>query len=104
PVSSARVERLLRRYIPAQPTDVVPNAVDVGFFRPSGRCARADPLTLLFFGAVSYHPNTDGLLFFLREILPRVKARYPDVRLRIVGPAVAAENPARAGHGREAAR
>ena len=100
-VTSARDERLLRRDLPSLPTVVVPNAVDVGFFRPSGRCARPDPLTLLFFGAVSYHPNTDGLLFFLREILPRVKARYPDVRLRIVGPSVPAEIAARAGDGVE---
>ena len=100
-VTSTRDERLLRRDLPSLPTAVVPNAVDVGFFRPSGRCARPDPLTLLFFGAVSYHPNTDGLLFFLREILPRVKARYPDVRLRIVGPSVPAEIAARAGDGVE---
>src|ERR1019366_10494002 len=41
--------------------------------------------TVLFFGAINYYPNTDGLLFFLREAWPLLKARRPAARLRIVG-------------------
>jgi len=58
-------------------------------------------MSLLFFGAISYHPNTDGLLFFLREVLPRVKMRYPAITLRIVGPFVPPEIQSRAGDGIE---
>jgi glycosyltransferase involved in cell wall biosynthesis len=90
-VTSARDQELLRRDLPNARTAVVPNAVDVNFFRPSNGGAVIDPMSLLFFGAGSYHPNTDGLLFFIHEILPRLKARYPAVKLRIVGPSVPSE-------------
>jgi glycosyltransferase involved in cell wall biosynthesis len=48
---------------------------------------RADhePRTLLFFGAIDYYPNTDAVLFFLRDVLPRLTARYPQLRLCVVG-------------------
>lgn len=84
-LTSTRDERLLRDQNGAVPTAVVPNGVDVEDFRP-GTDAACAPATLVFFGAISYYPNTDGLLFFLREIWPLLRARHPDVRLRIVGP------------------
>jgi glycosyltransferase involved in cell wall biosynthesis len=63
---------------------VVPNGVDVESFAPSSAPAEAD--TVLFFGAINYYPNTDGLLFFLREAWPLLRQRRPSARLRIVGP------------------
>ena len=100
-VTSARDEELLRRDVPTARTVVVPNAVDVDFFRPSNGCGDADSMSLLFFGAGNYHPNTDGLLFFLREIMPRLRARYPSIMLRIVGPLIPPEIEAHAGDGVE---
>lgn len=94
--TSARDDELLRRDLPTARTAIVPNAVDVDFFRP--RHSRVEePMSLLFFGAISYHPNKDGLLFFIREIFPRLKARYPAISLRIVGPSVPPEISAYAG-------
>jgi glycosyltransferase involved in cell wall biosynthesis len=61
----------------------VPNAVDLDYFRPSEPVR--EPFTMLFFGAVDYYPNTDGLLFFLDEILPRIRVRAPAARLYVVG-------------------
>jgi len=58
-------------------------------------------MSLLFFGAGNYHPNTDGLLFFFREILPRLRARYPGITLRILGPLIPPEIEAHAGDGVE---
>jgi glycosyltransferase involved in cell wall biosynthesis len=69
---------------PGTHTAVVPNAVDLDEFRP-GDPSRTAHSTLLFFGAIDYYPNTEGLLFFLDEILPRVRARRPAARLCIVG-------------------
>jgi glycosyltransferase involved in cell wall biosynthesis len=96
-VTSARDEQLVRRDVPTARTAVVPNAVDVDFFRPSNGGRVTDPMSLLFFGAGNYHPNRDGLLFFIREILPRLKARYPGIKLRILGPSVPTEIEARGG-------
>jgi len=100
-VTSARDEALLRRDVPTASTAVVPNAVDVDFFRPRNGCGGTEPMSLLFFGAGNYHPNTDGLLFFFREILPRLRARYPGITLRILGPLIPPEIEAHAGDGVE---
>ena len=40
---------------------------------------------MLFTGTMSYPPNAEGLEWLLREIWPRVHARVPDARLRVVG-------------------
>jgi glycosyltransferase involved in cell wall biosynthesis len=100
-LTSARDEELLRRELPTVDTAVVPNAVDVDFFRPSPNGGQTDPMTLVFFGAMNYHPNTDGLLFFLGDILPRLKARYPGLKVQMVGQQPPPEIEARAGDGVE---
>jgi glycosyltransferase involved in cell wall biosynthesis len=82
-VTSARDQERLLSDAPQTRTAVVPNGVDLDLFRPSA--APPEAATLLFFGAIDYHPNTEGLLFFLDEVMPRLRARAPGVRLRIVG-------------------
>lgn len=99
-MTSSRDESLVRRDSPTTRTAVVPNAVDVDAFRPRGD-AREEPMSLLFFGVPSYHPNKDGLLYFASEILPLIRARHAGARLRIVGPDVPPEIRALAGNGIE---
>lgn len=40
---------------------------------------------LLFVGGFNHKPNYDGILWFINEILPTIKATYPNVKLYIVG-------------------
>jgi glycosyltransferase involved in cell wall biosynthesis len=98
--TSERDEDIVRREMPGLRTAVVPNAVDVEFFRTSRANNVEEPRTVLFFGRLDYHPNLDGLRFFLNDIFPRLRARHPDVRLRIVGLSIP-EIAARAGAGVE---
>lgn len=42
---------------------------------------------LVFVGAFTHEPNVDAMLYFCREVLPRVVAGLPGVRLSIVGDA-----------------
>ncbi len=84
-LTSPRDETLLLSDAPGTRTAVVPNGVDVDDFVP-GSPAAVEPDTVLFFGAINYYPNTEGLLFFLRESWPLLKARRPSARLRIIGP------------------
>jgi glycosyltransferase involved in cell wall biosynthesis len=84
-LTSARDEGIVRRQAPNARTAVVPNGVDVDSFHPDPQ-DRAAPMTLLFFGAINYFPNTDGVLFFLTQVFPLLRAKYPSVRARIVGP------------------
>ena len=84
-VTSVHDQALLLRDVPQARTAVVPNAADVEHFKPRAGAPAREPMTILFFGAINYFPNADGLQFFLREIFPRVLARCPAARLRVVG-------------------
>ena len=66
-----------------QSSDLDPWDVDLSSFIPSE--APTDPCTLLFVGVMNYFPNTDGVTYFVREVLPAIRAVHPDVRLKIVG-------------------
>ena len=83
-LTSERDERMLIRDHPATRTAAVPNGADTDFFRPPE--APPDPLTIAFFGQISYYPNTDGLLFFLREVMPCLRETHPRVKLLVIGP------------------
>jgi glycosyltransferase involved in cell wall biosynthesis len=84
-VTSVRDQEMLLSDEPTAHTAVVPNGVDLEFFRPSPGSVSHEPQTLLFFGAIDYYPNTDAMLFFLHDALPQLAARYPQLRLCIVG-------------------
>lgn len=62
---------------------VIPNGVDTEFYAPRER-ARDEP-TLVFTGKMDFRPNVDAMVWFAREILPRVRAEIADARLIIVG-------------------
>ena len=83
-VPSERDEALLRRETTTVPTKVVPNGIDSEYFRPVE--TTPEPQLLVFFGALAYYPNEDGLIFFLDAILPLIKQRHPEVKVMIVGP------------------
>lgn len=57
--------------------------------------------TLLFVGTFAHHPNRDAALWLGREIVPAIRARRPEAKLRIVGAAPPAEVRALAGPGVE---
>lgn len=60
---------------------VLPNTVSV----PPAVANDENDNDLIFFGLMSYDPNSDGILYFLREIWPLVKAQRPQARLWVVG-------------------
>jgi glycosyltransferase involved in cell wall biosynthesis len=71
--------------VPGLRSDVVPNAVDLEYFSPRRSDPPPDGRTIMFFGAINYFPNVDGLLFLLREVWPIVERRHPTAMLKIVG-------------------
>jgi glycosyltransferase involved in cell wall biosynthesis len=84
-LTSRRDEEMLLEDQPRACTAVVPNGVDIELFAPRPRPGLVDPNSLLFFGSLDYHPNDDGLRFFLGEVFPRLRARRPAARLVVVG-------------------
>jgi glycosyltransferase involved in cell wall biosynthesis len=65
------------------PIHVVKTGVDTGYFTPGGQPARR--AHLVFTGSMDWLPNEDGMLYFVREILPRIRQTEPDATLSIVG-------------------
>ena len=81
--SREEVERL-REIAPLAPAPlVVPNGVDLEYYRPNGNSPQAD--TLVFTGSLTYAANHDAMSFFLREIFPLILSRRPSVRLVVTG-------------------
>jgi glycosyltransferase involved in cell wall biosynthesis len=80
PVDKAALEKIAPH--PA-PIHVVPNGVDLAYFSPSD-LPRQDDM-LVFSGKMSYHANVTAALYLVNEIMPRVWAQRPQVKLSIVG-------------------
>jgi len=62
----------------------VPTGVDIDYFRPDDTVEEV-PTELVFTGSMDWHPNEDGILYFIAEILPRIRAELPQVRLTVAG-------------------
>jgi sugar transferase (PEP-CTERM/EpsH1 system associated) len=73
----------LEGYRAAAATDWFPNGVDSQFFAPTSE--PYDPDTIVFVGRMDYYPNQQCMFDFCAEVLPRVRARRPSVKLHIVG-------------------
>jgi glycosyltransferase involved in cell wall biosynthesis len=78
-------EKLYFEGLGAREVRVVPNGVDCEAFHalPTGRASQT-PL-ILYLGNMSWGPNISAGVFLAREVLPVLRDRVPDVRLRIVG-------------------
>lgn len=83
-VCSQEEARDVAKVRPGAGTHVVPNGVDTARFHP--RPDTIVPQRLIFFGRLDYHPNTDAVLHFLREIFPLIRAAKPGVEFQVVGP------------------
>lgn len=79
--------KVITGIVPNSQVDVVANGVDVDYFSRKAPCRQPAPLnqTLVFTGSLDWRPNVDGLLFFLDQVFPLVKKKYPQSRLIIVG-------------------
>ena len=64
------------------------NGVDADFFTPDAVHANPftrDELPVVFTGAMDYWPNVDAVSWFVQDILPGLRARFPTLRFHIVG-------------------
>jgi polysaccharide biosynthesis protein PslH len=82
-MTSEREAEIVRAVAPDTPAIGVPNGVDVDYFRPTDDTV--EPRTIVFNGTLDYRPNLDGAEFLVRQVLPRLRERYPDVRVVLVG-------------------
>lgn len=83
-VTSEREYLLLKQLAPQCLVEVVPNGVDTKTFKLIDAQQEVDH-RLVFTGTMSYHPNTQAVLFFARECWPLIRAQLPQATWQIVG-------------------
>ncbi len=81
-VSDLEVERL-HAVAPSARTLVVPNGVDVGYFKR--RQKPVVPYSLVYAGGMDWFPNRDGVQWLVTELWPRLVAVEPRRTLTIIG-------------------
>ena len=69
---------------------VIPNGIDSLFFdkhklQDAKSIEQSTVPLLVFTGAMDYHANVDGVLWFSNEVLPRIRKAHPHVQFKIVG-------------------
>src|ERR1700733_1878705 len=84
-VCSLADQQRLAKDAPAARTVIIPNAADVERLQPRASDPAADADTVLFFGLLASVPNVDGLLFFIRDIWPKILAARPAAQFIVVG-------------------
>jgi GT2 family glycosyltransferase len=85
--ASLEDKKVMEREAPGRRIEVVPTIHEL---RDCGK-PFADRRDLLFIGNLAHRPNEDAVLFFMREVYPRLRQMLPNVRLDIIGDNPSAE-------------
>jgi sugar transferase (PEP-CTERM/EpsH1 system associated) len=85
---SEQDKNLLEQQFGARNVFTIPTGIDTEFFSPREDNVEKD--SLVFTGSMDWLPNEDAILFFAREILGKIRAEVPGVKLTVVG-----RNPSR---------
>ena len=75
---------LLRDLCGISHVSAVPTGVDSAYFARSSR-PEANIASLLFSGSMDWMPNIDGVLWFVREVMPLIRRDLPQCSLTIAG-------------------
>jgi glycosyltransferase involved in cell wall biosynthesis len=75
----------LLNQVPEARTAVIPNAADVEYYQPRSTDPAPDGRTVVFFGLLSYAPNVDGVIHFVKDIWPRIAEAHPQACCKIIG-------------------
>ncbi len=82
-VVNERERDALVQIAPESDVHVVGLGVDLGNLRP--KTAPTKEPRVVFCGVMNYKPNVDGVLWFAREVWPRIVAQRPDATFVVVG-------------------
>jgi len=75
--------KLMREMFDVSRVADIPTGVDIEYFSPPAAAPRRSDL--IFIGSMDWMPNVDGIEYFVREILPRIRTQKPDCSLAICG-------------------
>lgn len=74
---------VVKRATPGVPTTLTPNGVDVDYFKAGDGHRESD--SAIYMGDYKYFPNTDAVLYFVREIMPIIRQQRPAFTLTLIG-------------------
>jgi sugar transferase (PEP-CTERM/EpsH1 system associated) len=81
--------KVLRSLTPNLEPTVVPNGVDMDFYTAPGPPMEAQEAPggwdLVFTAKMDFRPNVDAVLWFAKEVLPRIRRESPETRFWVVG-------------------
>ena len=82
--------QLFRELAPesAHKVEVLGNGVDAAYFAPLATRTSpfaADEVPVVFVGTMDYWPNVDAVCWLVAEMLPKLRRRWPALRLHVVG-------------------
>ncbi len=62
---------------------VIPNGVDFDFFKPQLEVKK--DFDIVFVGNMNYMPNVDGAIHIVKDILPKLKEKFPNIKILLSG-------------------
>lgn len=74
--------QMMAKWVPKEKISVIPNGVDTNFFKIP---RIPEPFHLVSVASLDWHPNVDGLIWFLKNVWPVVAGQKKDTFLTIVG-------------------
>jgi len=80
---SQQDQQVMEREFTIDHVSTVPTGVDTDFFRPMDVPVKSG--RIVFVGAMDWDPNEDAVIWFVREIFPRIRQVVPHASFWIVG-------------------
>jgi polysaccharide biosynthesis protein PslH len=78
--------RILSAFNSSIPITLVPNTVDVEYYRPTSQVEATDEAPLVLFqGGMDWYPNRDAVEYFAFDILPLIRQEIPNIRFVVAG-------------------
>lgn len=79
--------RAIKNVCPNLSIYVIPNGVDTDYFKPLEKEREQSRRSIVFTGMLDSFPdsNSDAVIFFIKEIFPRILEKIPDLKFFIVG-------------------
>lgn len=76
-------KRFISQLCPQLQVEIVPNGVDIDYFKPvNTTIARS---SLVFTGSMAHPPNNEAAIYFCDNIFPKILCKSPDSTISIVG-------------------
>lgn len=76
-------KKTLLKICPQARIAIIPNGVDTDYFMATND--KMESNSLIYVGGMTWFPNYDATMYFIREILPLIRAEIPDIQLHCIG-------------------